>query len=66
MKLKETITKADGKIVPRCQARKAYGSAWVAGRKQCSKAAVKGDVFCGNHRRAMDAKIERQKQRRTV
>jgi hypothetical protein len=66
MKLEETITKANGKTVPRCQARKAYGSVWVSGREQCSKAAIEGDVFCGTHKRAMDAKLERRKQRGAV
>jgi len=33
----------------RCQARIAYGSAWVAGRKQCLNAARDGEAFCGTH-----------------
>ena len=39
---------ADGR--PRCQARLKYGSTWVSGRRQCSKAAKNG-VFCAAHHR---------------
>lgn len=45
---------------PRCQARKSYGSvwkAWVAGREQCSRKAMDGDVFCGIHRAQSDRRI---------
>lgn len=66
MKLHDTVTKADGTLAPRCQARKAYGSVWVAGREQCGKAAKPGDIFCGTHRRVADAKAERRRLRGTV
>lgn len=45
----------------RCQARKSYGSAWVAGREQCGKAAKDGDVFCGTHQNQMAKRLERKK-----
>lgn len=46
----------------RCQARISYGSVWVSGRNQCSKAALKDDVFCGTHRRQTNLRLRRKQE----
>jgi hypothetical protein len=47
----------------RCQARLSWGSTWVVGREQCSKAALDGDVHCGTHKRQADARLKRIQER---
>jgi hypothetical protein len=60
MKLKSTLTKANGKQVPRCQARKISGHVGFDGREQCSRPALPGRVFCGTHLRAKAARLEKK------
>lgn len=62
------MSKLEGRLSDgrkRCQARKIYGSAWIAGREQCSNAATQDDVLCGTHARQLQKRFEekiRQKQ----
>lgn len=56
-KLKPTT--ADGE--PRCQARLAYGSAWVSGIKQCPNKAKPDESLCGVHLAQHNRRIDRHK-----